>query len=343
MRTRTILAAAAIPVVTTCVVTAMAIAVAVTSTDTTLDATTTPCDTSTGKVWRLDKAQSAAARTVATVTATTVPRGDVAKATVIALATAWVESRIRPDLTEAQSDRDSAGMFQQRRPWGPLADRMNAVASTRMFLTGGQGGQPGLMDIHGWQGIPPGVAAQRVQVSAWPQRYNEALPIARAIASALTGTTRACTTQAPMGRCPASGSPAESGLTPDALKVIRCGHAQFPWITAWGGVGPRGNASDHPSGRGIDAMIPAWSTSAGRARGWTVARWYQSHARGLGITYVIFDARIWSAARTREGWRPYTNPQDPQNTRSNPTLLHRDHVHVSVHGNAGTNTWGAVA
>ena len=112
----------------------------------------------------------------------------------------------------------------------------------------------------------------------------------------------------------------------------------FPWITTWWGIGQRSNKSDHPYGRGVDAMIPGWQTPDGNARGWQAAQWYRTHARDLGITYVIFDARIWSTARNGEGWRPYMHPNGPT---TDPNLLHRNHVHVSVAGNAGATSWGA--
>ena len=54
------------------------------------------------------------------------------------------------------------------------------------------------------------------------------------------------------------------------------------------------------------------------------------NADSLGVTYVIFDARIWSTERADEGWRAYQHPSGA----TDPTSLHRDHVHVSVAGNS---------
>ena len=61
-------------------------------------------------------------------------------------------------------DRDSAGLFQQRRPWGPLADRMDPVKSATMFYTGGREGQRGLLDVPGWEAMPLGGRADRAGV-----------------------------------------------------------------------------------------------------------------------------------------------------------------------------------
>ncbi|MGL5851343.1 MAG: M23 family metallopeptidase, partial [Phycicoccus sp.] len=131
--------------------------------------------------------QLATARTIITVGAQLrVPQ----RGHVVAIATAMQESTLRADLTEAQSDRDSAGLFQQRRPWGPLADRTNATKASTMFYTGGQGGQPGLLDIDGWQQMTVTRAAQAVQVSAFPDAYARWEPLARSI---VAGTSVTCT------------------------------------------------------------------------------------------------------------------------------------------------------
>jgi len=131
----------------------------------------------------------------------------------------------------------------------------------------------------------------------------------------------------PSGTCPPSGSAAERGLKPNALRGLRCVKQAFPWIRSMGGVGPRPNVSDHPAGRAVDFMIPAWNTAAGNARGWQVARWLQKNAARLRVKYIIFDDRVWRAYRATQGWTRYTHPNGA--TRS-PTLRHLDHVHLSV-------------
>ena len=133
--------------------------------------------------------------------------------------------------------------------------------------------------------------------------------------------------------CTANGGAAEAGLTPDALRVMRCALTVFG-PHAVGGVGERPNVSDHTTGRAVDIMIAGFDTPAGNARGWEIARWAQANAVQLGVTYVIFDAKIWSLARSSAGWRPYTHPTGA----SSPTLDHRDHVHISVEGSAGTSS-----
>jgi LysM repeat protein len=94
----------------------------------------------------------------------------------IALATAMVESGLR---NLDHGDRDSLGLFQQRPStgWGAAEQILDADRSTRAFY-GGQSdpnGQitRGLLDVPGWESLPFTVAAQTVQISAYPDRYGQ--------------------------------------------------------------------------------------------------------------------------------------------------------------------------
>lgn len=133
--------------------------------------------------------------------------------------------------------------------------------------------------------------------------------------------------------CPPTGLAAEEGLTPDALLVLRCVDQQFGRHT-YHGVGQRAanSASDHPSGRGVDVMIENWQNRSGISEGDQIGEWVRTHSTELGVTYVIWRAKIWSVDRADEGWRPYGHPSGA----ADPTSAHMDHVHVSVHGNQGT-------
>jgi hypothetical protein len=122
----------------------------------------------------------------------------------VAIATAMQESTLRADLDESESDRDSAGLFQQRRAWGPLAQRMNPTLSARRFFTGGDAGQPGLLDIKDWQGMSLTLAAQSVQRSAFPLAYAKWEPLAIAVVRDSTGG------RAQVAQCtPLPGGPAD--------------------------------------------------------------------------------------------------------------------------------------
>ena len=62
-------------------------------------------------------------------------------------------------------DRDSIGLFQQRDSWGSYAQRMNPEWASRQFLV------KAIRQNESW--MSAGQLAQDVQVSAYPDRYDE--------------------------------------------------------------------------------------------------------------------------------------------------------------------------
>jgi len=100
---------------------------------------------------------------------------------VIALATAMQESSLR---NINWGDRDSLGLFQQRPSsgWGTAEQIMDPAYAARLFYGGpsnpNRGKTRGLLDIAGWQNMALTDAAQRVQISAFPQAYAKWEPSA---------------------------------------------------------------------------------------------------------------------------------------------------------------------
>lgn len=89
--------------------------------------------------------------------------------------------------------------------------------------------------------------------------------------------------------------------------------------------------SDHPRGRACDFTVGTLGRFPGeaqRATGWQLARWAQTNAAALGISYIIWDGRIWSPTRPSEGWRTYSGGGIYDTT--SPTGGHYDHLHTSV-------------
>lgn len=86
----------------------------------------------------------------------------------IAVMAAWQESNLR---NLSYGDRDSVGLFQQRSGWAPLNVRMDPRQAATMFFTGGQQGQRGLLDFKNRDQYSLTQAAQKVQVSAFPDAY----------------------------------------------------------------------------------------------------------------------------------------------------------------------------
>ena len=158
------------------------------------------CHTS-GPVRDLDPVQAQNARVIVAATQLTVANsgGDQdtqARADLIALMTADAESSLHnyanPRVPASEQlpndgdpmtggDHDSVGLFQQRENWGPLSARMNPAESTRLFIDR-------LMQVPSWQIQPPGVVAQLVQVSAFPDRYAQHETQARAWLGQIAGT-----------------------------------------------------------------------------------------------------------------------------------------------------------
>lgn len=138
-------------------------------------------------------------------------------------------------------DHDSIGSAQQRPAagWGTVEQLMDASYNARAFYGGPSGpnrGSPrGLLDIPGWQAMDKGLAAQAVQVSAFPELYARWEPAASAIVAALEGGTApaSCADSSP-GPRPAGSSRNLSQLRQDILKFTQEGlGGQY----VWGGTG----------------------------------------------------------------------------------------------------------
>jgi len=108
----------------------------------------------------------------------------------------------------------------------------------------------------------------------------------------------------------------ESHLSSKARAVYRAVCAAHGGsVSSFGGY-RAGDDGDHGSGKALDIMV------SGRP-GWTIARYVQARSRELGVTYVIYQQRIWLAGDPISRWK--TMPD-----RGGPTANHYDHVHVSV-------------
>ncbi|MEV7228570.1 hypothetical protein AB0M79_16325 [Polymorphospora sp. NPDC051019] len=91
------------------------------------------------------------------------------RAWTIAIATALQESKLENlgHLGE-RNDHDSQGLFQQRPSsgWGTVAQITDPDYSSKAFYKG-------LTQVDGWEDMPLTVAAQTVQVSAFPNHYAQ--------------------------------------------------------------------------------------------------------------------------------------------------------------------------
>ncbi len=319
----------------------------------------------------LDAVQLAHAHTIVTVGSQT--HGIDHDGMLIALMAALTESSMRmlantsvyPESADHPhdgdaSDHDSLGLFQMRprMGWGTVAELMDPTYQAQAFYGGptgpNRGSPPGLLDLPNRHQLTPGQAAQAVERSAHPGRYDTYEPVARTILATLTTGSAAgpvatphldatgCVTVAglPPAPVPFTGTPGgrlndPTGtggfVTRQTAHLIAQTRAAFP-DSGWACWSPRpGTASDHPLGRACDVTfgnpIGAFPNQAQVAEGWRMTTWLQTHADALHVQYLIWDGHIWSLSRDSEGWRPYHGGgmHDP----ATPTGGHYDHLHIS--------------
>jgi len=132
--------------------------------------TTTPAGTG-GTVTLLSGAQETNAKTIISVGRSL---GVSDYGIIIALATAMQESTMR---NIDYGDLDSVGLFQQRPSsgWGTVAQLTTPSYAAKLFYGGpsnpNKGKTRGLLDISGWEKLTVTQAAQKVQISAYPNAY----------------------------------------------------------------------------------------------------------------------------------------------------------------------------
>ncbi|MEU1811696.1 M23 family metallopeptidase [Micromonospora aurantiaca (nom. illeg.)] len=145
-------------------------------------------------------------------------RGVPARGWVIAVATAMVESSLR---NLRGGDRDSLGLFQQRpsQGWGTPAQILDPVYASGKFYDK-------LQRIDGWERLPLTVAAQRVQVSAFPDRYGQYEHDAEQVVAAVAGVASVADLPgASLAVCPGGpGTVAASGWTVPLRAAVGSGY-----------------------------------------------------------------------------------------------------------------------
>jgi cell wall-associated NlpC family hydrolase len=225
-----------------------------------------PLCATTGPVPALDPAQAANARAiVAAVQQVEVNDQQAAhQAAIISLITAFQESRMRdlanpsvpgsalqPGAEGSGTDHDSIGLFQQRGNWGTVAQRMDPAHATRSFVQR-------LLTVDGWDGLPPGVAAQAVQISAYPDRYARWLPAASAWLTTISGPGPATCGGSGLdvtgSRTLPHGFALPAGTSPAAATAVTFALAQLGKPYVYGAAGP--NAYDCSG-----LTMAAWATA----------------------------------------------------------------------------------
>lgn len=190
-----------------------------------------------GAIKGLSAQQAANARTIVAVGR---ELGVPAYGWVIAVATAMQESTL---VNVPYGDRDSVGLFQQRTAWGSTAQRMDPATSARMFYTGGGQGQPGLMQIKGFERLPLTVAAQSVQRSAFPTAYAKWQPLATEFVGDPSVLSAGCYSETVFASDASDGSTGGT-VVAAALKMVGVPYS-------WGGGTLDGPGPGFGSGAGV--------------------------------------------------------------------------------------------
>jgi murein DD-endopeptidase MepM/ murein hydrolase activator NlpD len=155
---------------------------------------------------------------------------------VIGVATALQESELTnlPDLG-ANNDHDSIGLFQQRpsQGWGTPQQLADPAYQSRKFFQK-------LLTIPDWQNLPLTVAAQAVQVSAFPDAYAKHEAFASEIVDSLTGGASRAVGNDTLVQCSSGASIAASGWTVPVVGPITSGF----------------RTPDRPTHNGVDIAVP---------------------------------------------------------------------------------------
>ena len=197
-------------------------------------------------------------------------RGLPPRATTIAIATAFQESKIH---NLDYGDRDSVGLFQQRpsQGWGTREQVLDPRYSIGKFYDA-------LVKVKGYASMSITEAAQRVQRSAYPGAYAQHEDYARALASSLRGyspTAFNCRVNETAGGRPAT-------VADDVVRAF----GEIPIDVA------ERTVRIPLEGRAPDV----------EARGWGLAHYSIGNATRLKVSSVEFDGHVWTAENSPDGW-----------------------------------------
>lgn len=207
----------------------------------------------------LDPVQTANAATIAAVG---IRRGIPRQGIVVALATAWQESKLE---NLSGGDRDSIGLFQQRpsQGWGTAEDIADPRYSSARFYNA-------LVRIKGWQTMRTTDAAQAVQRSAYPEAYEKWAGKSVILATALSGEAGA------MVGCTIPDEPESRGAA--AAEALVQG-LRLDW----------GDKAGTVDAAGVSVAVSTEQT------GWQYAHWLVAHATDHGVRKVTFGGKRWSS------------------------------------------------
>lgn len=207
----------------------------------------------------LDREQAANA---ATITAVGLRRGIPEYGLVVALATAWQESKLH---NIDYGDRDSLGLFQQRpsQGWGTEEEVMDPrYAATKFFEH--------LERIPYWESMRVTDAAQAVQLSAYPEEYEQWAADSQVMVTAYIGDADGALT------CRHNGATATDPSVGTLVSAL---------LDDWG------DDTIYTEGD-TDLLVPVNTPRDG----WQYASWLVAHSHAHGVTGIEYNGTAWSSA-----------------------------------------------
>jgi hypothetical protein len=218
----------------------------------------------------------------ATITAVGVRRKMPERAVVVALATAFQESKLE---NLEDGDRDSLGLFQQRpsQGWGTPEKIQDPRYAAGKFYSS-------LKKVKGWQKMRVTDAAQKVQRSAYPNAYEKWADESEVLAKALTGGATSAV------ECTISGEPVLRGA---AAATALADGMRLDW-------GKSLDSVESATDGGLSVPVKDVKT------GWRYAHWLVAHAGTTGLERVRFASSEWTASDGR--WQPVTGDQPADST-----------------------------
>ena len=223
----------------------------------------------------------------ATVAAVALERNMYPQAATIGLATVSVETNY---VNLPYGDLDSAGLFQQRpsQGWGTAAEVQDPVNAANSFYNH-------LEAIGNYQNLPVGRTAQRVQLSGYPDRYQEHADEAKRWADAFTGT----------------GGAHLSCVVPEAEQVsLPVTSLEDELVAHFGATVQVQKVNGNLRVRATGTYSGAGSLSADEAKHavlLAVAHWSVAQANPYSLNAIEFDGKMW--ARDKNIDRTFTDPQ----------------------------------
>ena len=233
----------------------------------------------------------------------------------IAIATAIQESKL---VNLTGGDRDSGGLFQQRpsQGWGSRAEVTNPVLAARAFFGEAQHtGNPGLLDIPGWQNMPLTQAAQAVQRSGFPDAYAQWEDVAGDITDLLGGDLPDLpddgSTTTNVANCQGE---TVNPVTVGTLNLLGAGHTdkagERPGYDTWDKRLPGAMRTIENAGVSIAGLQEVHPPQAKALANQYAAKWGMYPATGKAQNRVVWDRNEWEQTDARLVDIPYFGGKD---------------------------------